>query len=540
MAQDKTGRIRDPRPGAAMERVRAELQRRALLLAAQQRAKGVPPATPQQPFMPLGQDVTQQLIQRLGLSQPFDQSSYGALSRMATNPLARLGMGSQVAAPQQPFYPTPTGEPPEEMFPPAEENQPPLNPAAMRVAARVAGQGMRPPRQLVQEMPPMSPFFGEPIEGMEPEEPTLPAVQGAAGYPEEMNPSVEMTSPADAMAQREQPGMWGQLGGAIISGLTSSIVPAIVAFAGDRRNSPEYVRAWSESNALKIQEADMLMKQKIAEMGMAGDLLNAQRAWEQLELSKLQARVSILGNAREAMKDYGNNQIDLDTTVKTVQGLGAAYVGAGGNAEEFSANNPIPNLAVLRNLRKQADEASTRHAADPTAATAPMIPNPWAPGEFLSPQEVYGMLGEVDTDSGRVLIPLGTIRPSDIVERESRDISGVTRRFRSRIGEALNEEDIINPSLSEGVVTYPGMDPRGNLIINMLRRQPGQVKLEGQVPVSMSPIDEITGDIGRQIRDRNRVSRYLSEQGLTPEDITEFMSTLTPDQIREYAAEAQR
>lgn len=325
----------------------------------------------------------------------------------------------------------------------------------------------------------------------------------------------QMTTPAEAMLSRRVPGIWGEVGKAIMSGLTESLVPAIVSFAADRRNSPEIVRAWSEQNAMKLQEKEFALKAKIAQQELYGDLLNSQRAWDQLELSRLNARVSILNHARDIMKDAGAK--DPLTAIKSIQGLGSAYVAAGGDAEEFAASNPLPSIGILSSLKAQADEAFSRHAGNPAILQAASIPDPFTPGNFLTPYEVYEMTGEVDMGSGRVLIPLGVLRPSDVVERTTRDAEGVERTFRTPMGDGgMGAVDTKYPSLSEGVVTYPGQDSStGELIINMLRRRPGAVRLPNQVPANTTPVEQFIDMSTRPMLRRAQFRAELLRRGLT-------------------------
>lgn len=287
----------------------------------------------------------------------------------------------------------------------------------------------------------------------------------------------------------------------IMSGIMESLVPAVVSFAANRTNSPEVVQAWSTNEAMKLQRAENAMRTEIAQMQVLGDLLSAQRAEEQLELSRLNLQRGLAQDVINLQKEVAPN--DPLTYIKSVQGMSNLWTTSGGDLETFLDMSKLPNAPLLDRLREDFFKAHAATALDPAAQSAASVRNPWAPGDptqNFTLDEAAVILGHV-SETGRILQPLGAVRPSDIVERVTRNSAGVETTSREPMATALGKVDVKQPSLGESTFSFVGTDPETEEpIINIINRRIGQTRLPGQrTPQFVDPL-------GRFLRDTMRDS----------------------------------
>jgi hypothetical protein len=285
----------------------------------------------------------------------------------------------------------------------------------------------------------------------------------------------------------------------IMSGIMESIVPAVVSFAANRTNSPEIVQAWSTQEAMKLSRAENAMRNEIAQMQMVGDLLSAERAEEQLELSRLNLQRGLAQDVRGLQNEVAPN--DPLTYIKSIQGMSNLWTGSGGDLDVFLDMSKLPNAPLLDRLRDDFFKAHAATALDPAAQSAASVRNPWAPDDptqNFTLDEAAVILGHVSKE-GRILQPLGAIRPADIVERVTRDAAGVERTTREPISTAMGKTDTKQPSAGESTLSFVGTDPdTEEPIINIINRRVGQTRLKGQrTPQFVDPLGKFMRDTMR-------------------------------------------
>lgn len=246
----------------------------------------------------------------------------------------------------------------------------------------------------------------------------------------------------------EGPSGWAQFGEGFLSGLVGSITPAIVAFASSKSGSPEFVTAWATQQANTIKQQDLAAEQQIAQMKLYGDLLSAERAQQQLDISRTNARVTVADHVADLQSNLAPK--DPLAFMKSMQGYLPLWESLGGTEEDFAQIATMPNAVLVGELQKNYNDVLGAFPTDQLPTTR-IVKNPWAPEDpstWLTIQEAAELLGHTRPD-GSFFRPLGATRPSDVVESTTRDSGGVETTTRGLLG---------GGALGEPAVKQPGMD----------------------------------------------------------------------------------
>lgn len=325
-----------------------------------------------------------------------------------------------------------------------------------------------------------------------------------------MAPNLATPSPVStdmAPTQPAQPSAWKEFGVDVLKGLLSSITPNVVALAGRIANDPEIVTAWAANEANRVREADQAMQMEVAKAKLFGDLIAEQRAQEQLDLNRLNARLSVANDITKLQGDLAAK--DPLTYMKSMQGYLPLWMAAGGDEDDFANISRMPNAALVKKLQDNYDDAYRRFAGQEGANIARIVTNPWMPEDpeaNLTLQEAATFLGHVNPD-GSFIAPLGALRASDVVERTTRDQAGVTSTTRDLLGTSLGETDKQYPQPDIDTLTVP--DPtRGRTLVIRIDRKSGRMLGSAEIPGEVKGFAAIPS-IGQELTEGTRRSKAI-------------------------------
>lgn len=224
-------------------------------------------------------------------------------------------------------------------------------------------------------------------------------------------------SPPTALMQTivKEPGLWGQFAHSLLGGLTENLVPAIVAFAAQRTNSPEVVQAFSDAQARKLRQAELLLQQHVAEAQMVQDAFGMQRMLENLNLSRVNAARQLFNQATQIHKDVSVD--NPAAAIKMWQGLAQLAGSVGIEPQSFLDAFPLPTARILHKMNEDVDKLMEKYQDwELVKKMGIMMPGSDDPELALSAEEVRQANLELG-DDGVVHAPIGLMDFRDVTTR---------------------------------------------------------------------------------------------------------------------------